>query len=142
MADWQAAFATGFGNARNARRYHDAYVTESRRGPSGHDRLHHVGYLNNTPVACSMLLIDGPLATVWDLATAPEHRRRGCGAALVRTLLDEAISAGCRHASLNSSPLGASLYRALGFDLEVAIPQYDWTSPVAAHGHASRPLVR
>ena len=54
-----------------ARRYHNAYITEPRRSPSGHDRIH-----------------------------------------------------------LNSSRHAAAMYRSLGFDREVDIPEYHWAPPV------------
>ena len=51
------------------------------------------------------------------------------GAALVHVLIEEARRAGCSHASLNSSPVGRAMYRSLGFDLEVAIPEFRWAPP-------------
>jgi regulator of sirC expression with transglutaminase-like and TPR domain len=70
-------------------------------------------------VVCSTLLVADGHATLWDIATAPDHRRRGYGAAIVRKLVDEAIHVGCRTGSLNSSALGRSMYMALGFEREV-----------------------
>ena len=125
MADWERAFADGFGTVNGAKRYHDAYVGQPRTG----GRLHHVAYAGERPVACSTLLLDEGLATVWDVATAPDQRRRGYGSALVHVLIEEALRAGCSHASLNSSRLGRSMYRLLGFDLEVAIPEFHWAPP-------------
>ena len=125
MADWERAFADGFGTVNGAKRYHDAYVGQPRTD----GRLHHVAYAGERPVACSTLLLDEGLATVWDVATAPDQRRRGYGAALVHVLIEEAHRAGCSHASLNSSPVGRAMYRSLGFDLEVAIPEFRWAPP-------------
>jgi hypothetical protein len=49
------------------------------------------------------------------------------GTWLTRAALDEARHGGHRYASLMSSPLGYSVYRSLGFDLEFEIPEYRWT---------------
>ena len=125
MHDAASNRAARRGSSPISARYHDAYVGQ----PRTHGRLHHVAYVGERPVACSTLLFDEGLATVWDVATAPDQRRRGYGAALVRALIEEALRAGCRHASLNTSRLGRSMYRSLGFDLEVAIPEFSWTPP-------------
>src|SRR4029434_541080 len=95
----------------------------------GYPRTHHVGYVGARPVVCSTLLVADEHATLWDIATAPDHRRRGYGAAIVRQLLDEAIHMGCRTGSLNSSALGRSMYMALGFEREVDLPEYHWSAP-------------
>lgn len=125
---WQAAFAIGFNASDGAPRYRKAYA----RKPldfGGHQRAHHVGYVGGRPVVCSTLLVADGHATFWDIATAPDHRRRGYGAAIVRQLVDEATHLGCRTGSLNSSALGRSMYMALGFEREVDLPEYHWSAP-------------
>jgi predicted GNAT family acetyltransferase len=52
---------------------------------------------------------------VFNVAVAPDHRRRGYGAALsARTVLD-GLATGARRALLMSSEMGLSVYQQLGF---------------------------
>ena len=64
---------------------------------------------------------------MWDVSTLPEHRRKGYGSWLTRAGLDDARRKGYRYASLNSSLMGYSVYRSLGFDVECEVPEYHWT---------------
>ena len=131
--DWQAAFERGFNSEHGAPRYRKAYAVKPLDF-RGHRRAHHVGYVGARPVVCSSLLVADGHATFWDIATAPDHRRRGYGAAIVRQLVDEAIQTGCRTGSLNSSALGRSMYMALGFERVVDLPEYHWSAPARMVG--------
>jgi N-acetylglutamate synthase len=70
-------------------------------------------------VACGLVKLEGLYAGLFALKTAPAHRRRGLGAAIMGTLLAEASRRGSRAAYLqvtadNAAALG--LYRQLGFE--------------------------
>jgi len=59
---------------------------------------------------------DAPLLAVADqIETAPEHRRRGLGSLLMRTLQREAHAAGARTGLLVGTTEGRALYTALGW---------------------------
>jgi ribosomal protein S18 acetylase RimI-like enzyme len=128
MDAWRRASAAGFGvNEATGQRYHDAYVGQPRSSENVELRIHYVGYLNDVPVSSSTLLLAGGIACMWDVSTVPEHRRNGYGACLTRAGLDDARRRGYRYASLNSSSAGYAMYRSLGFNIEVEIPEYHWT---------------
>jgi ribosomal protein S18 acetylase RimI-like enzyme len=128
MDAWRRASAAGFGMSEaSAQRYHDAYVGQPRSSENVELRIHYVGYVNDVPVSSSTLLLAGGIACMWDVSTAPEHRRKGYGSCLTRVGLDDARRKGYRYASLNSSSRGYSVYRSLGFNVEFAIPEYHWT---------------
>lgn len=55
------------------------------------------------------------VAVVDRIETHPDHRRRGLGSVVVRTLTAAAASAGAGHAVLSASPEGRALYTALGW---------------------------
>lgn len=57
----------------------------------------------------------GDVAGVFFVDTDPDWRRRGVGAAMTAAALREAAQDGARSAVLDSSPLGLSVYRRLGF---------------------------
>ncbi len=52
---------------------------------------------------------------VFAVGTVPAWRRRGIGAALTGHILADAATGGARTASLQSTPMGRSLYESLGF---------------------------
>ncbi|WP_316520555.1 GNAT family N-acetyltransferase [Kitasatospora brasiliensis] len=57
----------------------------------------------------------GPAAVADQIVTAPEHRRRGLGALVMRTLQSAAHERGARTGVLVGTPDGQALYAALGW---------------------------
>jgi GNAT superfamily N-acetyltransferase len=80
-----------------------------------------VGSVDATPVACALVAVSGSTAGIYNVATPPEHRRRGYGAAVTWAAIKEGERLGCDHAALQASELGAPVYRAMGF---VDVGQY------------------
>jgi GNAT superfamily N-acetyltransferase len=77
-----------------------------------------IGYLSDEPVATSMVATtrSAQLAGVYSVATRPAHRGRGFGTALTRAALLEARTQGYDTAVLEPSPMGAPMYRQMGFE--------------------------
>jgi GNAT superfamily N-acetyltransferase len=72
--------------------------------------------VDGEPIGCGGAYRAGSAAVVCCLATLPEHRGRGIGAAVSRATLTHAASAwGSTTAVLRSGPLSVPLYRRLGF---------------------------
>ncbi|HEU5003545.1 MAG TPA: GNAT family N-acetyltransferase [Actinomycetota bacterium] len=57
----------------------------------------------------------GESVGIFSVATLPEYRRRGFGAAITRQAVEDGFSAGATWAWLESSPSGYSVYERLGF---------------------------
>ena len=97
----------------------------------GRDRplRHFVGLLDGEPVAASSLCLGGGAAGIFGVATAPEARRRGIGAAMTLAPLREARALGYRIAGLQSSDEGHGIYRRLGFADVCTISWYAWSPP-------------
>jgi dUTP pyrophosphatase len=57
-----------------------------------------------------------------DLVTAPEHRGRGCGRALVRWLAEDAAGAGIPRIHLDARLTAKDFYERLGFTFQTSIP--------------------
>ena len=74
-----------------------------------------VGRIDGEPVATAVVSTSGTTAGVYNVATAPEHQRRGFGAALTWAAVAEGVRRGCDHAVLQSSPSGQPVYEAMGF---------------------------
>jgi GNAT superfamily N-acetyltransferase len=77
-----------------------------------------IGYLSGEPVATSLLATTPGvgLAGIYSVATRPPFRGRGLGTALTAAALSAARAQGYEIAVLEPSPMGAPVYRRMGFE--------------------------
>jgi GNAT superfamily N-acetyltransferase len=87
---------------------------------------HFTGYLFNQPVGIATVMTDGDIAGIYDVATVPAARGRGAGSTLTLHALQLARDLGARHAALQSSEMGESVYRSIGFVPGPTLRLYDW----------------
>jgi ribosomal protein S18 acetylase RimI-like enzyme len=66
-------------------------------------------------VATAAGFTTGDSVAIFSVATAPEHRGRGYGSAVTLQAVRDGFHAGARFAALQSSPMGESVYKRLGF---------------------------
>jgi GNAT superfamily N-acetyltransferase len=52
---------------------------------------------------------------IFNITTHPDYRRRGYGKAMIKTVIQDAYSAGARGAFLHGTPTGTLLYESMGF---------------------------
>lgn len=76
---------------------------------------YYVGYIDEQPVTISLLLLHEGIAGIYNVATIPQMRRQGFGAAMTLTALHEARDLGYHVAVLQASKMGAPLYCQMGF---------------------------
>ncbi len=74
-----------------------------------------LGFVEDVAVSCALVSVSGTTAGIYNVATPTEHRRRGYGAALTWAAVEQGARLGCDHAVLQSSDVGESVYRAMGF---------------------------
>jgi GNAT superfamily N-acetyltransferase len=76
-----------------------------------------VGYRNGVPIATAATVASPDATGVYNVATAPEHRRRGYGEAITRHAIDAALSEGDPgRLVLQSTSLGQRVYVRMGFE--------------------------
>ncbi len=116
----------GFGtSAGGAQVYYDTYAnTGFGKGMSWH---HYLGWLYDEPVAITSLLFHAGVAGIYGVATIPEARRQGVGAAMTLHTLREARKQGYRVAVLSPTDMSIALYRRIGFQEYCKLLHYAWS---------------
>lgn len=89
----------------------------------------YLGYLDGHPVGIVTLFLDGDTGLVSNLATLDEYHRRGCGRALMLTLMNRAHERGLKQLVLGTSPAAEKLYDSLGFKKQMTLRMYAMTFP-------------
>lgn len=85
---------------------------------------HYVGFVDDRPAGVVTTFQDGETLGIYNVATSEAFRRRGIGSALTAHAVREGQAAGSKQAVLQSSEMGVSVYRALGFREDVTIDFY------------------
>jgi GNAT superfamily N-acetyltransferase len=81
--------------------------------------------LDGVPVATGLAIRTGDVSGVYNIGTHPAARRRGVGTAVTAAAVDAARAWGCDRVVLQASPMGESLYRAMGF--RTVVTYRSWT---------------
>jgi len=114
MNDWLATLAGGYDLPRevaNLFSHWPAHLGLSSRSPM----RAFIARQEGRPVACSLLYIDEGVAGIYCVATVPDARNQGLGRAVTLAPLLEARNSGYSVAVLQSSVMGESVYRRIGF---------------------------
>jgi GNAT superfamily N-acetyltransferase len=116
----------GFGSSETtAQNYYDSYAHAGfSKGMPWH---HYIGRLDGEPVAIASLLFYAGVAGVYGIATIPEARRQGVGAAITLHALHEARRHGYRVALLSPTEMSIAIYRRIGFQEYCKLHRYEWS---------------
>ncbi len=110
---WAHVFTLGYGLPPAWEK--DIFETWLKLG-FDHPLHNYLGYLNGQPVSTSSIFFGGGAAGIYNVATLPNVRGKGLGAALTVTPLFEAHRSGWRIGVLQSSEMGFNVYKQLGFE--------------------------
>jgi GNAT superfamily N-acetyltransferase len=113
-ADWGRTFAAGYGMPAAIA---DPTIAALATLPSGPGTVlhHYLARLGGAPVAIAMLFTGGGAAGIQAVATVPEARERGIGAAVTLAALRAGRAQGMRVGVLEATEMGRPVYRRLGF---------------------------
>ena len=126
---WKLAQDAGFGCDEQL--YYDAY-TRDGYGTQAAAR-HYVGFQDGRPVTSGTLLMSDGIASIYNVSTPPELRRRGYGSAITAHMMGEAIGCGYRLAWIWASDAGKGVYARLGFvEEDFGIREHTWQREGAA----------
>jgi GNAT superfamily N-acetyltransferase len=87
----------------------------------------YVAYWDGKPVSTAAVFFGEEVAGIYSVATVPEARGKGLGAAITLAPLLEARKMGYRVGILQSSKMGLSVYRRLGFELDFRVGSFFYT---------------
>ncbi len=76
---------------------------------------HCLGWVRGEPVGTLSVVLSGPVPSIWNVATLPQHRRHGVAAGMMRSVLLEATLEGHASNMLLASTEGVPLYERLGY---------------------------
>jgi ribosomal protein S18 acetylase RimI-like enzyme len=82
----------------------------------------YVGEADGQPVTTGLGIKLGSNVAIFNIATPPEHRRRGYGAAVTARAVADGLAAGAQWSWLQSSTEGYKVYERLGFRTMEAWP--------------------
>ncbi|HBG74818.1 MAG: hypothetical protein A2X25_06980 [Chloroflexi bacterium GWB2_49_20] len=88
--------------------------------------LAYIGWLNDKPVATSLLFLAAGVAGIYAVCTIPEARQSGIGAWLTLHSLLQAREKEYKAGILQASKMGINVYRSLGFQEYCTISSYLW----------------
>lgn len=100
--------------------------------PSAQDRDVHnlLARLEGAPVgAGSLVVTEGTIAGLYNIAVREEARGRGIGRALTLALMKRAADLGCTESILHATPMGRPVYARLGYQPVAEVGQYAWAPP-------------
>ena len=108
-----------------AQDYYDGYLASGfGKGTRWH---HYIGWLNGEEVAMASLLLYMGVAGIYGVATIPEARRQGIGAAITLHALHAARESGYRIATLTDTEMSRGIYRRMGFQNYCTVRHYAWS---------------
>jgi len=84
----------------------------------------YTGFVEEQPVVAGAGIRSGTTIGIYNIATVPDARRRGFGAAMTQRIIDDGSADGCDVAVLQASEDGKPIYERLGFRTVVEYDAY------------------
>jgi ribosomal protein S18 acetylase RimI-like enzyme len=114
LRDWLDSLARGFGMDEPRREAMARVAVAAGSDPDG-PWIRFLGLFEGRPVATSGMFLAGGLASIINVATVSEVRRRGIGTVMTVAALKCAFDMGYRVAVLGTTEMGRRIYERMGF---------------------------
>jgi GNAT superfamily N-acetyltransferase len=137
QAQWLEAMANGFGMGETGRRTM-ARLADAVGFGEEHGWLRFVGRVDGRVAVSSGLMLAGGLAGVYNVATAPDLRRRGYAAGMVRFAARRARELGYEMAALSANPPAAPMYERMGFREVCHVQEFVWDPAASSESQEER----
>jgi GNAT superfamily N-acetyltransferase len=123
LKTWSHVFVGGYGLPLD---WADPYFEMMAGLGLDQSAFSYLGELDGEPVAVSSVYLGAGVAGIYNVATLPQARRKGIGAALTVVPLQEAREMGYQAGILQSSQAGYGVYKKLGFEHLCEVEVFVW----------------
>ncbi len=130
MEAWTKTFISGYGLPPDWA----PYLLDMMLATLHHPVTSYLAWVDGQPVATATICYAAGVAGIYNIATLPEYRGRGIGAAITLLPLLDARRKGYRAGILQSSEMGYTVYQRLGFKELCKLSHYHWEAPSGAAG--------
>lgn len=114
LLNWKNVSFDGFEMPACAREQYDAFISSFTLDDQSPQKLF-MAYLDEKPVATSLLFTHKGTAGIYYVSTLPPYRNRGCGLKITQAAMQSAKQSGYVEVVLQATPLGVRVYQRAGF---------------------------
>lgn len=114
LLNWKDVSFDGFEMPARAREQYGAFITLFKLDARSPQKLF-LAYLDEKPVATSLLFTNKETAGIYYVSTLPQYRNRGCGLKITQAAMQSAKKSGYREVILQATPMGLGIYKQAGF---------------------------
>ncbi len=111
---WEEVSFAGFDFPQETKQQYHRFVKTFNLAADSPQEFFLVFY-HGTPVATSLVFLDGNACGIYFVTTLADQRKKGIGLVATKAAMRRAKGAGARYASLQSSPDGYQIYHQAGF---------------------------
>jgi GNAT superfamily N-acetyltransferase len=111
---WKDVSFDGFEMPARAKEQYGAFVSSFKLDTQSPQKLF-LAYLDETPVATSLLFTHNNTAGIYYVSTLPAYRNKGCGLRITQAAMQAAKESGFKDVILQATPMGAKIYIRIGF---------------------------
>ena len=111
---WEKIAFDGFEMPPRVREQFKTFVSSFDIGSKSPQKLF-LAYINEVPVATSLLFAHTNTAGIYYVSTVPAYRKKGCGLRITQAAMQSAKDQGFKDVILQATPMGAKIYPRTGF---------------------------
>jgi hypothetical protein len=111
---WEDVSFDGFEMPSRAREQYRAFISSFSINAQYPQKLF-IAYLDEKPVATSLLFTNKNTSGIYYVSTLPAYRNKGCGLIVTQAAMQSAKESGFKEVILQATPMGARVYTRAGF---------------------------